>query len=139
MRYPPNFKGFLKALFDTLRGKKLRPRIPKDESERNIDDYEIYEPEKDPGMEFWQKKAEEFAERKEQEKLAAEKRMIEDYESRHKDDKEAESANDEPKAIVESKSFVTRHENTTELPEKDAGDFHADVGIELDKEFDDDF
>ena len=144
MRYPPNFIGFLKALFDPFRGKKLRPRIPWDEHVRNPDDYDIYEPGKDPGMEFWRARAEELAERKEQEKFEAEERMIEDYEFRHKDDREDKNAADGPEAIVEKRSFVTREEGTTDLAEEDAAedydssdgdDFNADSGTDFDGEF----
>lgn len=144
MRYPPNFIGFLKALFDTFRGKKLRPRIPKDEPARDIEDYEIYEPDKDPGMEFWRARAEELAERKEQEKFEAEERMIEDYEFRHKDDREDENAADEPKATVEKRSFITREDCPAKWAEEDAvkdydssdgDDFNADSGMDFDGEF----
>ena len=113
MQYPPTFLGFLKAIFDTVQGKKLRPRIPKDEPARDIEDYQVYEPDKDPGKEFWQKKAEELAERKEQEKFEAEERMIEDYEFQHKDD------------VAELKD-----EQSTSAEQDD---FHADIGIEFDE------
>lgn len=127
MEYPPTFLGFLKAVFDTLRGKKLRPRIPKDKSAKDIDDYEGYDSSKDPGKEFWHTEAQKLAERKEQDKIEAEKRMIEDYEFRHKDDREDENATDESEVIVENKSFVTREEGTTELVEEDASEDHDSV------------
>lgn len=144
MRYPPNFIGFLKAVFDTFLGKKLRPGIPRDEHVWNPDDYDIHEPGKDPGKEFWRARAEELAERKEQEKIEAEKRMIEDYEFMHKDDREDETAADEPGAIVESRSFVTRGEGTAESAEEDAtkdygssgtNDFDVDSWMDFDAEF----
>lgn len=135
MGYPPNFKGFLKALFDTfVLGKKLKPVIPKDERGWNVDGYEIYEPGNDPGMEFWQARADEIAARKECENLEKDKRIIEDYEFRHKDDIEVKVVTDGPKVIGESKSFVTRDEGPAESAE-DADDFQADVGIEIDEDF----
>lgn len=132
MRYPPTFLGFLKAVFDTfVLGKKLKPVIPKDEYGWNIDGYEVYEPGKDPGMEFWQARADEIAARKESENLEKDKRIIEDYEFRHKDDIEVKAATDEPKVIVESKSFVEAEGNTGQA-EGERDDFCADSGMSFD-------
>jgi hypothetical protein len=122
VKYPPTFAGFLKAVFDTLRGKKLRPRIPKDEPVRDIDDYEIYEPDNGPGMEFWRAEAEKLAERKEQEKADAEKLMIQDFESRHAEE-----------ASTETAEFGGEAEERDDSSGTD--DFHADVGVEIDEDF----
>ena len=139
MQYPPTFLGFLKAIFDTVQGKTLRPRIPKDEPARDIEDYEIYEPDKDPGMEFWRARAEELAERKEQEKFEAEERMIEDYEFRHKDDRE--DAVETEVAGNPDEPGRTDGEAITEGIDKNGSEAGADDGIddfESDADFDSD-
>jgi hypothetical protein len=109
MEYPPNFLGFLKALFDTLRGKKLRPRIPKDEPARDIDDFEIYEPDKDPGIEWWREKLNEKVQQDELENAEAEQQMIKDYESRHAENSESD-------------------EKAGEMESDNANDFGSDFG-----------
>lgn len=173
MKYPPNFKGFFRAAFDTIvkhpnnypRKKHHGKDNSGKESYWQLKDYQVYEPDKDPGKEFWQKKAEELVERKAQEKLEAEKRMIEDYEFRHKDDRETkqpdseankdekiknESDSDDKPAGKESAESESAQKETEQVRNQDAADaghddssgkedFHADVGIEFDEDFGDDF
>ena len=147
MKYPPTFKGFLRAAFDTIvrhpnnypKKKHLVKNAYEKEHYWQLKDYEIYEPDKDLGKEFWQKKAEELVERKEQEKFEAEERMIEDYEFRHKDDRE--DAVETEAAGNPDEPGRTDGEAITEGIDKNGSEAGADDGIddfESDADFDSD-
>jgi len=121
------FLGFLKAVAQSfMPRKKYRQnsgdsRNEPDKSYWDLDT-EIPDPDDKRDMEFWRAEAEKLAERKGQEKADAEKRMIEDYESRHAEE-----------ASTETAEFGGEAEETDDSSGTD--DFHADVGIEIDEDF----
>ncbi len=90
MEYPPTVTGFFRAVFDTLLGKKPEHKTSGDKHDsadiRDFHDFYYDSRDGDPGDAFWQKKAEEYIDRREYEKCEAERQMIEDYEFQHKDD-----------------------------------------------------
>jgi len=102
MEYPPTFAGFFRAVFDTLLGKKPghKTSVDKHDSADIQDFYGSYYDSRDgdPGDAFWQKKAEEYVDRREYEKHEAERQMIEDYEFQHKDD--VAEPEDQPESLM---------------------------------------
>jgi hypothetical protein len=103
MGYRPTVSGFFKAVFDTLRGKKLKPKIF-DDSKPGWTMREIYENysfsygsvDKEPTEEWWKERLMEKIEAMEREEELITKMMIEDYERRHAEDSdETEEADSE--------------------------------------------